>query len=129
MPIQYVRDDAKHRIRVTITDPFTVVDVIASVERQLADGAWHYGLVVDLRGQSAAAGAGDIQLFSSRVRELVAAHGPRGAIAIIARDATPIASSQMHVVFGEKTESIEVFWDLDDGQRWLDGQMAKSGNM
>jgi hypothetical protein len=120
MPIQYVRDDVARRIRLTVTDPIAVVDMIASVERQLAENTWHYGLVVDMRAQSAEAAPGDIRMFSSRVGEMVAANGPRGPIAIIARNASPIAGSQMHLVYGGKKESVEVFWDLDDGQRWLD---------
>ena len=33
---------------------------------------------------------------------------------------------QMYKVFGGKTESIEVFWDLDDAQQWLDGRLAQA---
>jgi hypothetical protein len=120
VPIQYARDDATQRIRLTLTDPFTAADAIASVERQLADSAWHDGLLVDMRAQSAPAGPGDVRSFSSRVGELVAAHGPRGPIAIVARDASPIASAQLHVVFAEKTESIEVFSTLRSSSRALD---------
>jgi hypothetical protein len=120
MPIHYVRDDVSRRIRVTVTDPITVIDLIASVERQLTEDTWHYGLLVDMRAQSAAPGSGDIRTFSARVGELVAAHGPRGPIAIIARDATPIAGAELHLIYGGRKESVEVFWDLDDGQRWLD---------
>ena len=124
MPIQYLRDDAKRRIRLTVTDPVTVMDLIASVERQLAESTWHYGLLVDMRGQSEAAGSGDVRTFSSRVAELIAAHGPRGPIAVVARDASPIAGAQLHVLLGGKRESVEVFWDLADGQRWLDARMT-----
>jgi hypothetical protein len=120
MPIHYVRDDVARRIKVTVIDPITVVDLIASVERQLAEDAWHYGLLVDMRAQAAAAGSGDIRTFSSRVGEMVAAHGPRGPIAVIARDAMPIAGAELHLMYGGKRESVEVFWDLDEGQRWLD---------
>jgi hypothetical protein len=49
------------------------------------------------------------------VRELIAAHGPPGPVAVVVRESGPISSAQMDV-FGHKTESIEVFWDLDDAQ-------------
>jgi hypothetical protein len=110
----------------TVTDPITVVDLIASVEQQLADAAWDYGLLVDMRAQFAPAAPGDIRSFSSRIGELVAAHGPRGPIAVVAKDATPIAGAQLHLIYGGKREAVEVFWDLDDGQRWLDDWTAKS---
>jgi hypothetical protein len=77
-----------------------------------------------MRSQSAAAGPGDIRAFSARVGELVATHGARGPIAVIARDASPIAGAELHLIYGGKRESVEVFWDLDDGQRWLDRMMA-----
>jgi hypothetical protein len=49
MPIQYLLDDTKRRIRLVLADPITVAELLASVERQLADGAWSYGTLVDAR--------------------------------------------------------------------------------
>ena len=49
MPVQYARDDAKGRITLTVSDPLTLEERIAAVERQLADGAWRYGLIIDAR--------------------------------------------------------------------------------
>jgi hypothetical protein len=122
MPVQYVRDDARRRIRVTITDPFTLADLVASVERQLADGAWRYGLLVDSRASYAGLGPVDTQSFVSSVRELIAAHGPRGPIAIAARESGSIATTQRYIFVSGKTEPIEVFWDIADAQQWLDEQ-------
>jgi hypothetical protein len=127
MPIHYERDDAGHRLRITVTEPFTVADLIAAVERQFTDGAWHYGLLVDSRAPIAALPPEDTLTFVSRVRELIAAHGPRGPIAIVAREAGPITVTQRYIYLSAKLEPIEVFWDLDDAQRWLDDRMAASG--
>jgi hypothetical protein len=125
MPIHYVRDDARRRIRVTITDPFTLADLVASVERQLADGAWRYGLLVDSRGSVGGLGPADTRSFVSSVRELIAANGPRGPIAIAARESGPITGVQRYIFVSEKAESIEVFWDIDDAQQWLDEQLER----
>jgi len=46
MPLHYAQDDARRRVRMTVTEPFTLADLIAAVERQLADRAWRYGLVI-----------------------------------------------------------------------------------
>jgi hypothetical protein len=54
--------------------------------------------------------------FVARVLELIAAHGPRGPIAIVAKDSGAISSAQMYLFFGGKTESLEVFWDLQDAR-------------
>ena len=124
MPIQYVTDDASRRIRVTLTDPLTVAELIASVERQLADGAWRYGLLVDARGTFPAPRPVDMRSFAARIRELVATHGPRGPIAIVARESGAIIGAHMYVFLSGNTESIEVFWDVDDARQWLDGRIA-----
>jgi hypothetical protein len=124
MPIQYMCDDAEHRLRVTVTNPFTVADLIASVERQFADGAWRYGLLIDSRAPVAALKPEDMQSFLSRVRALIAAHGPRGPIAIVAREAGPITFTQRYIYLSDKMEPIEVFWDLDDAQQWLDERLV-----
>jgi hypothetical protein len=128
MPIQYERDDARHRIRVTVTDPLTVADLIASVERQLADGAWGYGLLVDARSTFRAPQPMEMRSFVSSVRELVSAHGPRGPIAIVAKESAAIIGAQLYSFFGQKMEAVETFWDLDDAQRWLDDRMVQEGN-
>jgi hypothetical protein len=125
MPVQYERDDVRHRLRVTVTSPFTAADLIASVERQLAEGAWPYGLLVDSRAQVAALRPDDMRAFVSRVRELIAAHGPRGPIAIVARESGPITVTQRYIYLSERLEPIEVFWDLDDAQRWLDDRIVQ----
>jgi hypothetical protein len=43
---------------------------------------------------------------------------------VVAREAGAISSAQMYNIFGGKTESIEVFWDLDDARQWLDERLA-----
>jgi hypothetical protein len=126
MPVQYLLDDAKRRIRLNLTDPITVADLLASVERQLADGAWSYGTLVDARIPFPAARSSDMRSFVAGVRELIAAHGPRGPVAVVANESGPISSAQMYAFFGGKTESIEVFWHLDDAQQWLDERLAQA---
>lgn len=123
MPLQYVQDDARRRIRITVTEPFTVADLIGAVERQLAGNAWPYGLLVDARSPLAVSPTSDIQSYASRVSELVAAHGPRGPIAVISRDARMIGGVNKYALFAGKSETIEVFWDLQEGQRWLDQRL------
>ena len=120
MPLEYVRDDTRRRIRITLTDPVAVADLVASVERQLADRAWSYGLLVDGRGLSDRAKPTDVREFVSRVREQTAAHGPRGPVAFVARKSEVIGAAQIYNFLGGKTEFVEVFWDIDDAQRWLD---------
>jgi hypothetical protein len=121
--VHYVRDDATRRITLTLIDPLTVTELITAAEHQLADGAWLYGLLVDARDTFVALRPIHMRLFAASLREFLTAHGPRGPIAIVARESAALRAN-MYLVFGEKTESFEVFWDLDDAQEWLDERMT-----
>jgi hypothetical protein len=68
----------------------------------------------------------DFQALASHISALVAAHGPRGPIAVVSRDASTIGAAHRHVVLTGKMETIEVFWDWDEGERWLDGRLAQT---
>jgi hypothetical protein len=126
MPTQYEQDDAKRRIRVTVTGTLTIGDLLELLERQLAGGGWRYGLLVDARAPLVPASTGEMQSFASRLTDLVAAHGPRGPVAVVARDPRMIGSIQRHAFSAAKIQSIEVFWDLEEAQRWLDGRLAQT---
>jgi hypothetical protein len=123
MPFRYVRDHAKRRIMLTLTDPLTVAELLESAARQLAGGAWQDGLLVDARTTFVALQAMELRLFAANLRELIAAHGPRGPVAIVTQKSAA-TSAQMYHVFGGKTASFEVFWDLNDAQQWLDDRMT-----
>ena len=126
MPFQFVRDDAKRRITLTVTDPLTVADRIAAVERQLADDAWGYGLLIDARRMASFIPAlSEMQAAGSRLAELVATHGPRGPVAIVSRKPGVIGASTMHNSLGVNTPGVQVFWDMDDARTFLDRQDAR----
>jgi hypothetical protein len=120
VPVEFDRDDANRRLKMTVTDPITLSELIASAERQLAEGAWSYGTLIDARGIVVALPPDDIRSLVTHVRELVATHGPRGPIACVARQAKAIASVQIYMLFGGKTDALEVFWDLAEAREWLD---------
>jgi hypothetical protein len=126
MPVQFDRDDVARRLRHTITSPISAAELIATVERQLAEGAWSYGLLVDARAMSVPPAPSELRLLVLRVSELVAAHGPRGPIAFVARHAAAIGSVHVYLFLGGRTDSLEVFWDLPEAKEWLDRQMSKS---
>src|SRR5258706_495600 len=122
MPVPYKRHDAKRRITLIVTDPLTVEERIAAVEHQLADGTWKYGLIIDARSMASfTPQLAGMQAAASRLAELVAAHGPRGPVALVSRQSSVIGASAMHNSLGVKTPGVQVFWDMDDAQRFLDG--------
>jgi hypothetical protein len=127
MPFQYVRDAAKRRITLTVSDPLTVAERIAAVEHQLADDAWTYGLLIDARRMASfTPQLADMKAAALRLAELVAAHGPRGPVALVTRQPSVISASTMHNSLGVKTPGVQVFWDMDDAQRFLDRPATSS---
>jgi hypothetical protein len=125
MPYQYARDDAARRIRITLTDPLTVAERIAAVEQQVADGAWRYGMLIDARYLALyTPNPAEMQAVVARVAELVAEHGPRGAVAIVSNRAAVISAGQMYNYYGGEKNAVEVFWDVDEARQFLEQQAA-----
>jgi hypothetical protein len=121
MPVQYLRDDAKRRLTIVVSDPLTVEERIAAVEHQLAVGAWRYALIIDARNMASfTPQLTEMQAAASRLGELVAEHGPRGPVALVSRQSSVIGASAMHNSLGVKTPGVQVFWDMDDARNFLD---------
>lgn len=121
MPFQYARDDIRHRVNIILTSPVTLAELVASVDRQFADGAWRYGVLADGRRILRGLPPREIPLLVSHVRELVAAHGPRGPVAFVAKESEAISAAQIYLVLGGKAiDDLEVFWDPDEARQWLD---------
>jgi hypothetical protein len=125
MSLHYFRDDLRRRIKITLTSPVSVAELFESLERQFAENAWRFGVLADARLMSRALEIDDIRVLVSLVRAFVAAHGPRGPVAFVARQSQVISAGQLYRMFGGEPDSLEVFWDLQEAERWLDEQMAR----
>jgi len=121
MPFDYTRDDARRRIRLRAIDPIIVSEVLAVLARQVAEQAWHYGMLVDAR--LATLRIADNPTYLARVQELETEHGPHGPVAVVTTKPANIAAAKAYAIQSAPTSSMEVdvFWDLDDAERWLDG--------
>jgi hypothetical protein len=49
MPTVYERDDARRLITVTVTGPYTVDEILRTVERQAAEDTWAYAMLYELQ--------------------------------------------------------------------------------
>src|SRR5690349_20877221 len=124
MPFQYVRDDTGRRVQLTLSDPVTVKEMLEMVDLQLADGAWKYGTLVDVRGLSSAASSAELRAFMDHFRELVAVNGDRGPLVIVARGSGTIGNAHMYESMGGTAKrAFELFWDMDDARQWLHQQL------
>jgi hypothetical protein len=81
MPVRYDRDDRRRLITVTVSDPYTVADVIAVIDRQVAEHTWEYALFYDLRGVSAKRDLRQGPMLAAHV-ESVSAGRRRGPVGI-----------------------------------------------
>lgn len=116
MPFDYRLDDARRVIRLTATEPIGLLDVTTMVDRQLADGAWQYGMLVDAR--QAILSPVDSRGLFEYIRKIVEQHGPHGPIALVRRQ--DLGSAQVFAFRSAESDlSFEVFWDVDEAERWI----------
>jgi hypothetical protein len=81
MPIAYERDDRRQLITVTVSEPFSVEDILAVIDRQAAEDTWEYALLFDLRGVTHPLTETDMQRTADRV--MVAGGPERGPVGIV----------------------------------------------
>jgi hypothetical protein len=116
----YIRDDERRVIRVTIRERHGAEELMAIVDRQAGEGTWTYGMLYDLRALQTAIPREDAALVSDHVATHVDAHGRRGPVAIVTRHADGIGSAQRYAIDGAKHGvTVQVFWDLDEAEAWL----------
>jgi hypothetical protein len=122
MPFTYQRDDTRRIIRLTATEPVSLLDVTTMLDRQLADDAWQYGMLVDSRRAILSPAEGRALL--EHVRQLAVQHGPHGPVALVTREGG--GGAQAYAVRSAQVAlPVDVFWDVDEAERWLGGQLQR----
>jgi hypothetical protein len=122
MPVRYERDDRQRRLRFVLIAPVTVDELATAIQRQADEGVWRYGVLVDAR--LAMLETLDHAAIQELVTTLVLRHGPRGPLAVAA-SASTVAKANLYGVKAEQQQlgPWEVFWDLDDAERWLSARL------
>lgn len=121
MPIDYLQDDARRRVRLEARGPISLEETLAVAERQAAGGAWDYAVLYDARGREGPTlTPGDLRVIVERVQLLSATHGALGPMAVIAKDITGFGIARMYALLGESLQrTIAVFTDLPAAEAWL----------
>jgi hypothetical protein len=84
MPIMYLSDDTRRLITVTVTEPYSVDDILSAIDRQAFEGKWEYAILYDQRGVTDASIDTDLEKIAEHVR--IAGQGrPRGAVGLVIR--------------------------------------------
>jgi len=81
MPIEYRRDDSRRLIAVTMTDPFTLDDLLSQTDRQWAENTWEYAVLYDSRGSRHIPPPVEIQQLVDRTR-IIGGGRSRGPVGI-----------------------------------------------
>jgi len=124
MPITYHRDDKRRRIVVTTIGIVGLDDMLAVVDRQASEGTWKYGILYDSRRVASVASQTDVRAGLRHVELLSRTHGKRGPVAFVTT--MPAAYGMVRIystLSGQVQQSVEVFRDIGDAERWLASQL------
>jgi hypothetical protein len=64
----YERDDQRRLITVTVTEPYSVDDILSVIDRQAAEDTWEYAMLYDLRAATLALREADLLQIADRVK-------------------------------------------------------------
>jgi hypothetical protein len=126
MPIAYQRDDQCRLITVTVTQPYTVDDILGVIDRQAAENTWEYALLYDMRTVTEASTETDLQRMAERVK-VVGSGRERGHVGIAIR-ARPALFLQglMYANLTREFADVEVLLTAAQIDSWL-ARNAPSG--
>ena len=57
MPVRWEQDDERRLLTVRVTDPYSVNDILAILDRLAAEDAWDYSILFDVRDVKDASGS------------------------------------------------------------------------
>jgi hypothetical protein len=121
MAIEYERDDARRRIRVTPRGRFVLAEAIEAVDRQWRENVWHYGVLNDLSAVSGACASTEMQQLGEHLQQ-IAAGRPRGPIAIVTNDPAVFGMCRMYSTLTSGVIDVNVFDTVEAATAWLDQQ-------
>ncbi len=124
--IQYVRDDARRWIRLSMCGDSSLEEVIGIIDRQEAEGTWGYGMLSDVRTMSWSPSRADIHRIVVHIDETAVRCGrPRGPVAIVTAEAAIFKRARLFAALGAPSgQSSEVFFDVPTAETWLDERLA-----
>ena len=122
MPFKYERDDARLRVVITFQGPFQMCEAFAAMDRHQIEDAWSYGVLYDLRQQTASPSLGELrQLMSTDASDTT---GDRGPVAFVVIDADKYRIACTYGAMVQSKIKIEVFREMDEAHLWLTAHTA-----
>lgn len=103
------------------SDPVALPDVLALLDRQIAEGAWSYGSLHDARNVTWVPTPEDIRTIVAYVDNNSKTLGPRGPVAFVAAGRTVLGIARMYSQIGEgSAHHAEIFQDIEAAKQWLE---------
>jgi hypothetical protein len=117
MPITYERDDERRLITVTVTDPYSVADILGVIDRQAAEDTWAYAVLFEI--QAPMANPADSQHIADYV-QTVGQGRERGPVGIaIAAQPDQFRRGLTYAELSGKAASVEVLLTPAQRTDWL----------
>ena len=124
MPVRYQRDDERRRILITTEWPFDLDELKANLDRQIAEGTWSYGVIYDARGFVGDPPSHDVlTMLSHYVGRLIAHHGPRGPVALVAVKPAWYGMHRMYSMQNADVSLVRPCKDFAEAEQWLDHEL------
>jgi hypothetical protein len=119
MPIGYERDDRRRLIRVSVTEPHSIDDLLGVIDQQAADEAWTYAMLYDCRSLTKGSSEDDLQRIAGRVKDLSAAR-PRGPVGLAIRPHPALfQAGLLYVRLTRELMTVEVLLTSKQIDDWL----------
>lgn len=121
MPLNYNCDHAARRLTVVSVGAVTREETLAMIDRQLAEGAWSFGVLYDLRQGTTMPTSEDLQRTVLHVGRLTTKHGPRGPVALVVSDPQLSMLATWYGSLGDLTGlKVQVCTSVEEADHWLD---------
>jgi hypothetical protein len=119
MPIEYQRDDRRRLITVTMTEPFSLDELLSQTDRQWAEHTWEYAVLYDSRAIWRVTPASELQQLVDRTR-VVGGGRPRGPVGVVIPLRPELLRGGLHLAqLGGPRRDIEILLNDAQLETWL----------
>jgi hypothetical protein len=119
MPIAHVRDDQRRLITVTVTEPYSLGDVLSVIDRQAAEDTWGYAMLYDLRAVRHVLTETDLQRMVDRVK-VVGGGRKRGPVGMaVAFEPEQFRMGLIYTRLARTLEDVEALVTAAQRDDWL----------
>jgi hypothetical protein len=127
MPIDYQRDDRRRLITVTLTEPFSIDEILSQTDRQWAENTWEYAVLYDSRATRQVAPGSDLQRIVAHTQTVGGGRlrGPVG-VAIPPRPEILRGGLQLAELSGPRRD-VEILLNEEQLEAWLARHAPRRG--